>query len=278
MAARKTRPDNAFWILLVCYVAECLCFSDCAVPVEPHTTRPQAAHQAGETLAPHHPAADPVLPLRDMLVGDGPGRPRARAARAELCGNQPVCRVHPDRRRVDGLHETRRFGRTCRKFDFHTGTAVKEVRVNTHAASHVYQYSWVRDTTTTPTTAGRRRCSPRSSSRGTFATIRASTGYSGASSHRRDRHYDFSQDFELPEFRERSGKCTRAKPRRYRELVLGLCINQVSRRIDSLVGCTLDSVSTTHWLICAQVLAESATPDGPCPAWLDSICQRRHGR
>jgi len=86
----------------------------------------------------------------------------------------------------------------------------KEVRVNTHAASHVYQYSWVRDsggdaynrwpaTLLAKVEFGKRWTFGDDYTRQHFGLYKRRF----IRHHRRDRHYDFSQDFELPEFRER---------------------------------------------------------------------------
>ena len=84
------------------------------------------------------------------------------------------------------------------------------MRVNTHAASHVYQYSWVRDsggdaynrwpaTLLAKVEFGKRWTFGDDYTRQHFGMYKRRF----IRHHRRDRHYDFSQDFELPEFRER---------------------------------------------------------------------------
>ena len=82
--------------------------------------------------------------------------------------------------------------------------------MNTHAASHVYQYSWVRDsggdaynrwpaTLLAKVEFGKRWTFGDDYTRQHFGMYKRRF----IRHHRRDRHYDFSQDFELPEFRER---------------------------------------------------------------------------
>ena len=84
------------------------------------------------------------------------------------------------------------------------------MRVNTHAASHVYQYSWVRDsggdaynrwpaTLLAKVEFGKRWTFGDDYTRQHFGMYKRRF----IRHHRRDRHFDFSQDFELPEFRER---------------------------------------------------------------------------
>ena len=82
--------------------------------------------------------------------------------------------------------------------------------MNTHAASHVYQYSWVRDsggdaynrwpaTLLAKVEFGKRWTFGDDYTRQHFGMYKRRF----IRHHRRDRHYDFSQDLELPEFRER---------------------------------------------------------------------------
>ena len=114
------------------------------------------------------------------------------------------------RRRVDGVEvdATIRHERAV-KFDFQVRRS-KEVRVNTHAASHTYQYSWVRDsggdaynrwpaTLLAKVEFGKRWTFGDDYTRQHFGLYKRRF----IRHHRRDRHFDFSQDFELPEFRER---------------------------------------------------------------------------
>ena len=100
--------DNAFWILLVCYLAECLCFSD--------------THKFLWNLT------------RDSAL-----KPHIEQVKR----SRPIIRL-----KIQCYHfETHHWWETVK--DAHGRERrvrrSKEVRVNTHAASHVYQYSWVRD-------------------------------------------------------------------------------------------------------------------------------------
>ena len=91
---------------VVCYLAECLCFSDTHKFLW-NLTRDSA-------LKPHIEQVKRSLPPSR--------RPRIQ------CGHETLTGVHGQgRQRALSVRRS------------------KEVRVNTHAASHVYQYSWVRD-------------------------------------------------------------------------------------------------------------------------------------
>ena len=124
--------------------------------------------------------------------------------------------------------------------------------MNTHAASHVYQYSWVRDsggdaynrwpaTLLAKVEFGKRWTFGDDYTRQHFGLYKRRF----IRHHRRDRHYDFSQDFELPEFRERLlvEMYPGAKPRH----------------------------ASTGWYWVANLLLLT----WPYRVWLDSICQRR---
>ena len=165
--------DNAFWILLVCYLAECLCFSD--------THKFLWNLTQGSALKPHI---------------------------EQVKRSRPIVRL-----RIQCYHfETHHWWETVK--DAHGRERrvrrSKEVRVNTHAASHVYQYSWVRDsggdaynrwpaTLLAKVEFGKRWTFGDDYTRQHFGLYKRRF----IRHHRRDRHYDFSQDFELPEFRER---------------------------------------------------------------------------
>ena len=165
--------DNAFWILLVCYLAECLCFSD--------------THKFLWNLT------------RDSAL-----KPHIEQVKR----SRPIIRL-----RIQCYHfETHHWWETVK--DQHGRERrvrrSKEVRVNTHAASHVYQYSWVRDsggdaynrwpaTLLAKVEFGKRWTFGDDYTRQHFGMYKRRF----IRHHRRDRHFDFSQDFELPEFRER---------------------------------------------------------------------------
>jgi len=165
--------DNMFWILLVCYLAECLCFSD--------------THKFLWNLT------------RDSAL-----KPHIEQVKR----SRPIIRL-----RIQCYHfETHHWWETVK--DAHGRERrvrrSKEVRVNTHAASHVYQYSWVRDsggdaynrwpaTLLAKVEFGKRWTFGDDYTRQHFGMYKRRF----IRHHRRDRHYDFSQDFELPEFRER---------------------------------------------------------------------------
>ena len=165
--------DNMFWILLVCYLAECLCFSD--------------THKFLWNLT------------RDSAL-----KPHIEQVKR----SRPIIRL-----KIQCYHfETHHWWETVKDANGRERRVrrSKEVRVNTHAASHVYQYSWVRDsggdaynrwpaTLLAKVEFGKRWTFGDDYTRQHFGLYKRRF----IRHHRRDRHYDFSQDFELPEFRER---------------------------------------------------------------------------
>ena len=143
-------------------------------------------------------------------------------------------------------HETRRW--RDKEGRHHS----KQVRVNTHAASHVYHYSWVRDcggdayehwpaTLLAKVEFGKKWVFGDDYTRQHFAWYKRRF----MRHNRRDRHYDYHEEFTLPEFRE--------------------------HLLVEMYPGAKPELASTGWYWAANLLLLT----WPYRVWLDSICQRR---